>query len=59
LYLIFLLKYFFFLAKIDAANSRLLGTSLPVSVKNALENEPTTSNYHNFCMRPEVNIFMI
>jgi gamma-glutamyl hydrolase len=37
----------------DAANSRLLGTSLPVSVKNALENEPTTSNYHNFCMRPE------
>ncbi|CAF1260667.1 unnamed protein product [Adineta steineri] len=37
----------------DAANSRLLGSSLPSSVKNSLENEPTTANYHNFCIRPE------
>ena len=40
--------------KIDAKESRLLGPSLPVSVKNALENEPTTPNFHDFCMRPEV-----
>ncbi|CAF1181881.1 unnamed protein product [Rotaria sordida] len=37
----------------NANDSRLLGTSLPLNVKYALENEPTTSNYHNFCMRPE------
>jgi hypothetical protein len=42
--------------QIDAADSRLLGSSLPSNVKNALENKPTTANCHDFCMRPEVNI---
>ncbi|CAF5166664.1 unnamed protein product [Rotaria sp. Silwood1] len=37
----------------NASDSRLLGTSLPINVKYALENEPTTANYHNFCMRPK------
>jgi gamma-glutamyl hydrolase len=37
----------------DAADSRLLGSSLPSNVKNALEIKPTTANFHNFCMRPE------
>jgi len=37
----------------DAAESRLLGSSLPSNIKNAVENEPTTSNYHHFCMRPQ------
>ncbi|CAF0729107.1 unnamed protein product [Adineta ricciae] len=37
----------------DADNSRLLGSSLPSSVKKGLVNEPTTANFHNFCMRPE------
>lgn len=37
----------------DAADSRLLGSTLPSNIKSALENEPTTSNYHNWCMRPE------
>jgi len=37
----------------DAASSRLLGKSLPLNIKNALENETTTSNFHDYCMRPE------
>ncbi|CAF4650946.1 unnamed protein product, partial [Rotaria sp. Silwood2] len=37
----------------NASDSRLLGPSLPSNIKYALENEPTTSNYHHFCMRPE------
>ena len=40
---------------IDAADSRLFGRSLPVTIKNALEKELTTANYHDFCMRPEVS----
>jgi hypothetical protein len=42
--------------QIDATDSRLLGPSLPVTIKNALENEQTTANFHDYCMRPEVNI---
>ncbi|CAF1297300.1 unnamed protein product [Rotaria sp. Silwood1] len=37
----------------NANDSRLLGPSLPSNIKYALENEPITSNYHQFCMRPE------
>ncbi|CAF0762035.1 unnamed protein product [Rotaria sordida] len=37
----------------DAADSRLLGKSLPINIENALQNEPTTANFHDFCMRPE------
>ncbi|CAF4862084.1 unnamed protein product [Rotaria sp. Silwood1] len=37
----------------DAADSRLLGRSLPINIKNALQHEPTTANFHIFCMRPE------
>jgi len=37
----------------DANDSRLLGSLLPLTIRNALENEPTTANYHEFCMRPE------
>ncbi|CAF1668513.1 unnamed protein product [Rotaria magnacalcarata] len=36
----------------DAADSQLLGSSLPLNIKNALQNDSTTANYHNFCMRP-------
>jgi hypothetical protein len=46
------------LLPIDAADSRLLGPSLPVNIKDALENEQTTANFHDFCMRPEVNIVL-
>lgn len=38
----------------DAADSQLLGSSLPLELKNALENEPITANFHDLCMRPEV-----
>jgi hypothetical protein len=31
-----------------------LGSSLPLNVKTALENKPTTVNFHHYCMRPEV-----
>lgn len=44
---------------IDAVDSRLLGPSLPKNIKNALENEATTANFHDFCMRPEVRHFFI
>ncbi|CAF3252353.1 unnamed protein product, partial [Rotaria sp. Silwood2] len=37
----------------DATDSRLLGRSLPINIRNALQNEPTTANFHVFCMRPE------
>ncbi|UJR33393.1 hypothetical protein I4U23_020840 [Adineta vaga] len=37
----------------EANQSRLLGSSLPSNVKDSLLNKPTTSNYHDFCMRPE------
>ncbi|CAF1231256.1 unnamed protein product [Rotaria sp. Silwood1] len=37
----------------NASDSRLLEGSLPLNIKYALENEPTTANFHNFCMRPE------
>ena len=46
----------FFYSITEAAESRLLGSSLPAGVKNALENEATTSNFHNYCMRPKVRI---
>jgi len=37
----------------DANDSRLLGSSLPLNIRNALANETTTANYHDFCMRPQ------
>jgi hypothetical protein len=48
-----------FYLRIDAADSRLLGATLPLNIKNSLVNEPTTANFHEYCMRPEVNIFII
>ena len=43
------------LVSLDANTSRLLGSSLPSNIRNALEKEPTTVNLHHFCMRPEVS----
>ena len=46
-----------FYLQLDANDSRLLGPSLPSNIRNALVNEPTTANFHNYCMRPQVNTF--
>ena len=58
-------KFFVFIGEknlilsLDANDSRLFGPSLPKNIRDALQNESTTSNYHDFCMRPEVTTFTL